>query len=81
MSPTGGRRTATRGVFAIEDQALVLPDPIALDTSFVVEALLSTQPLHAVCDDFPTASATVASPSSPATSLPSSLPRRHLRSP
>jgi hypothetical protein len=39
-------------VFAIEDQALVLPDPIALDTSFVVEALLSTQPLHAVCDDF-----------------------------
>jgi predicted nucleic acid-binding protein len=52
MSPTGGRRPATRGVFAIEDQALVLPDPIALDTSFVVEALLSTQPLHAVCDDF-----------------------------
>lgn len=52
MSPTGWRRTATRGVFAIEDQALVLPDPIALDTSFVVEALLSTQPLHAVCDDF-----------------------------
>jgi predicted nucleic acid-binding protein len=24
-------------------------DPIALDTSFVVEALIATQPLHAVC--------------------------------
>jgi hypothetical protein len=52
MSPTGGRRPATRSVFAIEDQELLLPDPIALDTSFVVEALLSTQPLHAVCDAF-----------------------------
>ncbi len=52
MSPTGGRRPATRGVFAIEDQELLLPDPIALDTSFIVEALLSTQPLHAVCDAF-----------------------------
>jgi predicted nucleic acid-binding protein len=53
MSPTGGRRpVVTRGVFAIEEQQLVLPDPIALDTSFVVEALLSTQPLHGVCDAF-----------------------------
>ncbi len=43
MSPTGGRRPATRGVFAIEHQELLLPDPIALDTSFVVEARLSTQ--------------------------------------
>ena len=52
MSPTGGRWPAPRGVFAIEDQLLVLPDPIALDTSFVVEALLTTQPLHAACDAF-----------------------------
>jgi len=53
MSPTGGRRPViTRGVFAIEDHELLLPDPLALDTSFVVEALLTTQPLHGVCDAF-----------------------------
>jgi len=52
MSPAGGRRRVTRGVFSIEDQQLTLPDPIALDTSFVVEALLATQPLHGVCDAF-----------------------------
>ncbi len=53
MSSTGGRQPAlTRGVFAIEDEQLVLPDPIALDTSFVVEALLTTQPLHGVCSAF-----------------------------
>ena len=52
MSLTGGRRPVpTRGVFAIEDHDL-LPDPLALDTSFVVEALLTTQPLHGVCDAF-----------------------------
>jgi predicted nucleic acid-binding protein len=52
MSPAGGRRRLTRGVFSIEDQQLTLPDPIALDTSFVVEALLATQPLHGACDAF-----------------------------
>ncbi len=53
MSGVGSRRPAlTRGVFAIEDHELLLPDPIALDTSFVVEALLTTQPLHGVCDAF-----------------------------
>lgn len=52
MTPPGGRRPATRGVFAIEEQELLLPDPIALDTSFVVEALIATQPLHAVCSSF-----------------------------
>jgi hypothetical protein len=39
-------------VFAIEEQGFLLPDPIALDTSFVVEALIATQPLHAVCSAF-----------------------------
>lgn len=29
-----------------------MPDPIALDTSFVVEALIATQPLHGVCNPF-----------------------------
>ncbi len=50
MSPAGGHRPVlTRDVFAIEDQELLLPDPIALDTSFVVNALTATQPLHATC--------------------------------
>ncbi|MHB1538137.1 MAG: PIN domain-containing protein [Solirubrobacteraceae bacterium] len=31
---------------------MLLPDPVALDTSFVVEALIATQPLHAVCRPF-----------------------------
>lgn len=52
MSPEGGRKRLTRGVFSIEDQQLTLPDPIALDTSFVVETLLATQPLHSACDAF-----------------------------
>jgi hypothetical protein len=51
MSGAGSRRpVVTRGVFAIEDHELLLPDPIALDTGFVVEALLANQPLHGVCD-------------------------------
>lgn len=52
MTPPGGRRPAARGVFAIEEEELLLPDPIALDTSFVVEALIATQPLHGVCSPF-----------------------------
>lgn len=52
MASTGGRRPATRSVFAIEEPELLPPDPIALDTSFVVEALIATQPLHAVCRAF-----------------------------
>jgi predicted nucleic acid-binding protein len=51
MTPRG-RRPTTRGVFAIEEPELLLRDPIALDTSFVVEALLATQPLHGVCSTF-----------------------------
>jgi predicted nucleic acid-binding protein len=52
MTPPAGRRPATRGVFAIEEAGLLLPNPIALDTSFVVEALIATQPLHRVCSAF-----------------------------
>jgi predicted nucleic acid-binding protein len=52
MPQPRGRGPSTRGVFAIEDQALLLPDPIALDTSFVVEALIETQPLHRACEGF-----------------------------
>ena len=32
--------------------SFLFPDPIALDTSFVVEALLTTQPLHPACSVF-----------------------------
>ncbi|MGA2166419.1 MAG: PIN domain-containing protein [Solirubrobacteraceae bacterium] len=39
-------------MFAIEEEELLLPNPIALDTSFVVEALIATQPLHGVCSPF-----------------------------
>lgn len=52
MNATAGRPSATRGVFAIEEPELLLPDPIALDTSFVVEALIATQPVHPVCSPF-----------------------------
>jgi predicted nucleic acid-binding protein len=52
MTAQSGRQPAPRGVLAIEEQQLVPPNPIALDTSFVVEALLATQPLHGVCDAF-----------------------------
>lgn len=52
MTPGGARRAASRGVFAIEEEELLLPDPIAFDTSFVVEALIATQPLHTVCRAF-----------------------------
>jgi predicted nucleic acid-binding protein len=52
MSPRGGRRPVLHNVFAIEDDQLALPDLVALDTSFVVEALIPTEPLHAQCDAF-----------------------------
>lgn len=47
-----GRRPATHGVFAIEDVELILPSVLAFDTSFVVEVLIETQPLHPVCSGF-----------------------------
>jgi predicted nucleic acid-binding protein len=52
MTPLGRRRAATRGIFAIEEPELVLRDRVALDTSFVVEALIATQPLHNPCSVF-----------------------------
>ncbi len=52
MAQSRGRHVATRGVYAIEDRALLVPDPLALDTSFIVEALIETQRHHASCRDF-----------------------------
>ena len=47
-----GRPVATRGVFPLEDPGLLLPELVGLDTSFVVEALIETQPLHGLCASF-----------------------------
>jgi predicted nucleic acid-binding protein len=52
MTPVGRRRAATRGVFAIEEPEFLLRESVALDTSFVVEALIDTQSLHSVCRPF-----------------------------
>lgn len=52
MARPRGRPVATRAVFAIEDETLLLPAVVGLDTSFVVEALIETQPLHGVCAAF-----------------------------
>jgi predicted nucleic acid-binding protein len=47
-----GRPIATRAIFPLEDPGLILPERIGLDTSFVVEALIETQPLHEVSAAF-----------------------------
>ncbi len=52
MNPPGGRPAATRGVFAIEDSALILPGRVCLDTSLVVRALIEAQPLQTACSEF-----------------------------
>jgi hypothetical protein len=46
MAPRGAGRSTARGVFAIEEPELLLRDPIALDTSFVVEAMIATRSTH-----------------------------------
>lgn len=45
------RLPQARGVRAIESLER-LPDVVALDSSFVAEAVLTGQPLHAICRDF-----------------------------
>lgn len=52
MSPTRGRPALVREVRSFEDPALVIPPEVALDTSFVIEALVSTAPLHPVARAF-----------------------------
>ncbi|WP_123733846.1 PIN domain-containing protein [Rathayibacter sp. PhB152] len=42
-----GRPALPRNVYSYEDPALVLPAEVALDTSFVVNVLVTTEPLHA----------------------------------
>ena len=52
MAARRGARASTRAVHSIEEQTLLLPDPLALDTSFLVEALIASQRLHEPCRAF-----------------------------
>lgn len=47
-----GRPALARNVFSYEDSALALPSEVVLDTSFVVNVLITTEPLHAVSQTF-----------------------------
>jgi predicted nucleic acid-binding protein len=44
-----GRPPLPRGVWSIEDETIDVPDEVVLDTSFVVDALIVSQPLHGSC--------------------------------
>lgn len=44
-----GRRPLARGVHSLDAPTLDAPDPVFLDTSFVVDALIATQPQHGPC--------------------------------
>ena len=50
--PGRGRPPKTRSVYSFEAAPLLLPVGIYLDTSFVVHALVGTQPAHAACQAF-----------------------------
>ena len=47
-----GRPPLSRAVHSFEDPDVPLPARVVLDTSFVVEALIGSQPLHRACQDF-----------------------------
>ncbi|MEX2210688.1 MAG: PIN domain-containing protein [Gaiellaceae bacterium] len=47
-----GRPPATRRVFSFEAAETPLPEEVLLDTSYVVEALIVSQPLHAAAVNF-----------------------------
>lgn len=51
MRPRDRPRSA-RGVFSFESPDIPLPDEVLLDTSYVVETLIASQPLHAGAVDF-----------------------------
>jgi hypothetical protein len=47
-----GRPPATRQVFSFEAEETPLPAEVLLDTSYVVEALIVSQPLHTAAVNF-----------------------------
>jgi predicted nucleic acid-binding protein len=55
--PQVGRPSASRGVFSFE--GIIPPPEAVLDTTFVVEALVASQPAHAECSAFLEAMAAV----------------------
>lgn len=52
MARPRGRPPLTRGVLSFEEPTLTFPAHVVLDTSFIVDALISSQPLHAQCRTF-----------------------------
>jgi predicted nucleic acid-binding protein len=50
--PPRGRPPTPRGVYSFEDASIDPPDRAVLDTSFVVEAVIVSQPAHVVCQDY-----------------------------
>jgi predicted nucleic acid-binding protein len=50
--PPAGRPASPRGVRSFEDASNTVPNEALFDTSFVVEALIVSQPLHSVCNDY-----------------------------
>ena len=50
--PPRGRPPAARGVYSFEDATLFPPTELVLDTSFVLDALLPSQPRHPACQAF-----------------------------
>lgn len=52
MSPVPGRPAHVREVRSFEDPSLILPEDVVLDTSFVIAALVTTEPLHSAARAF-----------------------------
>jgi LytS/YehU family sensor histidine kinase len=50
--PPRGRPPATRNVHSFQNRTQPIPGELLLDTSFVVEALITTQPLHTPAVEF-----------------------------
>jgi predicted nucleic acid-binding protein len=50
--PLRGRPPATRNVHSFQNRTQPIPGELLLDTSFVVEALITTQPLHTSAVEF-----------------------------
>ncbi len=51
MTPVG-RPPLARAIYSIEDLRLDVPTEVLLDTSFVVDALIDSQPSHEICANF-----------------------------
>ncbi len=50
--PPAGRPPLSRNIYSLESPTLLVPALALLDTSFVVEALIPSQPAHEACEAF-----------------------------